>query len=83
MVRSPEGKEWFVEGMNPALATAGSGDVLTGIIGGLLARGAAPEEAAVGGALLHQEAGRRLFREKGWFAASALPEAVGRVAAEL
>lgn len=83
VVVSPRGKAWFVEGMNPALATAGSGDVLTGVIGGLLARGATAEEAAVAGALLHQEAGGRLFEESGWFAASALPEAIGTVAGEL
>ncbi|MFP4409401.1 MAG: NAD(P)H-hydrate dehydratase [Spirochaetaceae bacterium] len=83
VVSSPEGKEWFVEGMNPALATAGSGDVLAGVIGGLLARGAEATEAAVAGALLHQEAGARLFGESGWFAASALPEAIGKVAGEL
>lgn len=83
VIRSPEGSEWFVEGMNPALATAGSGDVLTGIIGGLLARGASPSDAAIAGALLHQEAGARLFEDSGWFAASALPEAVGRVAGTL
>ena len=39
-----------------ALATAGSGDVLSGIIGGLLARGLAPFEAAAGGAWLHGRA---------------------------
>lgn len=83
VVVSPEGEQWFVEGMNPALATAGSGDVLTGVVGALLARGASPKDAAVGGALLHQEAGELLFQEAGWFAASALPEAIGRVAGSL
>ena len=40
----------------PALATAGTGDVLTGIIGGLLARGAAPFAAAATGAYVHGRA---------------------------
>jgi ADP-dependent NAD(P)H-hydrate dehydratase len=42
------------------LAIAGSGDVLAGTIAGLLARGAAPDQAAVWGAHLHAEAGNRL-----------------------
>jgi len=83
VIVSPGNGEWFVEGMNPALATAGSGDVLTGVIGGLLARGASPREAAIAGALLHQEAGALLYEEAGWFAASALPEAIGRIAGSL
>ena len=42
----------------PALAKAGTGDVLAGIIGGLLAQGAAPFEAAFLGATIHARAGR-------------------------
>ncbi|HEX7247136.1 MAG TPA: NAD(P)H-hydrate dehydratase [Actinomycetota bacterium] len=41
-----------------ALATAGTGDVLTGVIGGLLARGVDPLEAAIAGAFVHGVAGR-------------------------
>lgn len=41
----------------PNLATAGTGDVLTGVIGGLLAQGCSPWDAARGGAFLHGCAG--------------------------
>jgi NAD(P)H-hydrate repair Nnr-like enzyme with NAD(P)H-hydrate dehydratase domain len=41
---------------SPALATAGTGDVLTGMIVGLLASGASPFEAAASGAYLHGRA---------------------------
>jgi NAD(P)H-hydrate epimerase len=42
---------------NPGMATIGSGDVLTGIIAGLIAQGAAPSEAGWAGAYLHGFAG--------------------------
>ncbi len=41
------------------LATAGSGDVLSGMIGALLAGGVAPERAAAAAAWLHADAARR------------------------
>ena len=52
-------------GGGPGLATGGSGDVLAGIIAGLLARGVAPRMAAAWGVWLHGEAGRRLARAQG------------------
>lgn len=48
----------FYEDAVPWLATAGAGDVLTGLIAGLLARGLAPFAAAESAALLHQRAAR-------------------------
>ena len=42
---------------NPGMATAGSGDVLTGVVGALLARGLAPRKAAELGVWLHARAG--------------------------
>lgn len=50
---------------SPGLATAGSGDVLAGIIGGLLARDVAPHDAAAWGVWIHGEAGRKLTADIG------------------
>jgi NAD(P)H-hydrate epimerase len=50
---------------SPALATAGTGDVLTGTIGGLLARGLEPTEAAAAGAYVHGLAGVLAGRDLG------------------
>tara|TARA_B110000211_G_scaffold48935_1_gene53214 strand:- start:933 stop:1526 length:594 start_codon:yes stop_codon:yes gene_type:complete len=48
---------WVCEDGNPALAVGGSGDVLTGIIGALLAQGLNIDEAARYGVTLHAKAG--------------------------
>ncbi|MES2779806.1 MAG: NAD(P)H-hydrate dehydratase [Bacteroidota bacterium] len=52
-IATPDGRTYFNSSGNPALATAGSGDVLTGIITSLLAQQYSPEEAAVTGVYLH------------------------------
>lgn len=54
---TPEGSCHFNSTGNPGMATAGSGDVLTGIILGLLAQGYDPKEAALIGVWLHGFAG--------------------------
>lgn len=52
------GEELFINPTgNPGMATGGSGDVLSGIIGALIARGYTPKEAAVVGTYLHGLAG--------------------------
>ena len=61
----PEGLVFINSTGCPALATAGSGDVLAGVIGGLLAQGVSPAQAAVLGVYLHGLAGDILAEEKG------------------
>ncbi|MGR4001012.1 MAG: NAD(P)H-hydrate epimerase [Alphaproteobacteria bacterium] len=60
VVASPDGRALVSVGLVPWLATAGTGDVLSGIIGGLLAQGLDGFMSAGGGVWLHGEAGRRL-----------------------
>jgi NAD(P)H-hydrate epimerase len=52
-------------GVNPGLASGGMGDVLTGLIAGLLAQGLAPFAAAIGGVRLHLHAGALAARVVG------------------
>jgi ADP-dependent NAD(P)H-hydrate dehydratase / NAD(P)H-hydrate epimerase len=52
-VACPDGKGFFNSTGNAGMATAGSGDVLTGILTALLAQGYAPESAALFGVYLH------------------------------
>lgn len=56
-VCTPEGNVYILNVGNPGMATAGSGDVLTGIITGLLAQGYTAEEATLMGVWLHGTAG--------------------------
>jgi hydroxyethylthiazole kinase-like uncharacterized protein yjeF len=59
IVATPAGEVWVNPTGSSALATAGSGDVLAGLLGSLLAGGLPPERAAVAAAFVHGLAGRR------------------------
>jgi len=59
LIVTPDGDAYVNPAIEPALGTAGSGDVLTGVIGGLLAQGLPPLDAAIAGTYLHGRAGTR------------------------
>jgi ADP-dependent NAD(P)H-hydrate dehydratase len=65
LIVSPDGKAWRHASGAIGLATSGSGDVLAGIIAGLIARGASPVQAAAWGVFVHAQAGARLARRIG------------------
>ena len=84
-VVTPDGRSWTVEGGGPGLGVSGSGDAQAGIVGGLVARGAEPAQAAVWGAYLHARAGERLAAEVGvlGYLAREIPPHVPRILVEL
>lgn len=64
-VAAPDGATWTYAGGSPGLGISGSGDVQAGIVAGLVARGASPEQAAVWGAFVHARVGERLAADSG------------------
>ena len=83
VVAAPDGEVLVTTTGDQRLATAGTGDVLAGVIGGLLAAGLEPRRAAAAGAFLHGRAGALGWR-RGLVAGDlppALPAAVAEVAA--
>lgn len=82
---APDGECWHYPGGGVGLATSGSGDVLSGLIAGLRARGADPLRSALWGVFLHGEAGTRLARTTGplGFLARDLSAEVPQILAEL
>jgi ADP-dependent NAD(P)H-hydrate dehydratase / NAD(P)H-hydrate epimerase len=65
LVAEPDGLVAVSPGASAALATAGTGDVLTGVIAAMLARGMDPFAATCAGVRLHARAGIRAAQEKG------------------
>lgn len=77
-VVAPDGRAALYAGGGPGLGVSGSGDVLAGVIVGLLARGVEPFAATAWGVWLHGEAGRRLAERIGplGFLARELPREI-------
>jgi NAD(P)H-hydrate epimerase len=65
VVASPDGNVFINSTGNPGMATGGTGDALTGMIGSLLAQGYPAEQAACLGVFLHGAAGDLAAGEKG------------------
>lgn len=57
VIAAPDGRMTVIPVATPALAKAGTGDVLAGLVTGLLAQGLSPYDAAVAGAYIHGKAG--------------------------
>ncbi len=64
-IAAPSGEVYCNRTGNVGLATSGSGDTLSGIIAGLVARGATPIQAAIWGVYLHGRAGDALAKRMG------------------
>jgi len=71
IVRAPDGTTVVCDSAPPSLATAGTGDVLTGVLGAFLAKGLDATDAAVAAAIAHG------------LAASAVPHQAGLVASDV
>ena len=88
IIADKEGNSWINSTGNPGMASGGTGDVLTGIIGGLLVQGFSPLLVAQMGVYLHGLAGDLAAQKRGETSLIAgdvlenLPEAIRRVKSE-
>lgn len=82
VIATPDGEAWINSTGSPALATGGTGDVLTGATVGLLAQGLSPLDAAICATFIHGMAGEIVAEEVGEAGAAAgdllemLPQAI-------
>lgn len=67
----PDGKIYFNSSGTPAMATAGAGDCLTGLVASLLAQGYLPEIAAIMGVFIHGRAGEIAEKRQGLYSVTA------------
>jgi len=65
VIAAPDGRTEILISANPALARAGSGDVLAGMVTGLIAQGLKPFDAAAAGCWIHTRAGEMAEKTKG------------------
>ncbi len=81
LVALPDGKVFVNPTANPGMASGGMGDVLTGVIGALVAQGYTPEDACRLGVYLHGKAADHLTQSQGpqGFLASDVADAIPRV----
>jgi len=79
LVVSPEFRIWLCPFGSNRLATAGTGDVLAGVIGGLLGQGMKPSDAIPAAVGLHAMAGE----SSGWYRAGQLPERIAALRDDL
>jgi ADP-dependent NAD(P)H-hydrate dehydratase / NAD(P)H-hydrate epimerase len=83
LIAAPDGRLALCDRGHPAMAGAGLGDVLAGLLGALLAQGLAPFEAACLAVWLHARAGERLAEQGRGLAAGDLPPAIRQLLEEL
>ena len=72
VIASPDGEVWVSKFANPALASAGTGDVLAGIIAGLLAQNVSMIDAALLGVYIHGLTGETFGKSSGLLASDLL-----------
>jgi len=88
IIAHPDGNVYVNMTGNPGMASAGMGDVLTGMIAGFLAQGYSSASAALIGTCLHGDAADQLVKTKGPYGYIAsdvmdmIPESIGRAAGE-
>jgi NAD(P)H-hydrate epimerase len=85
VIADPDGTAYVNPTATPALGTAGSGDVLTGVVGALLAQGMRAVDAACTGVFVHGMSATTAIEALGFrhLTASDLPDAIARAVERL